>query len=137
MPRIKTVDAIDRQIQQVQADLIRVKARMDRLTAELRGLELERRKRQAVSSDIRIDPQNDIKIDPPSEGIKERHLTCRPVTAGRPWRGKARQMPFLAAAHPRLFIQSYPTQTLSKCLGSRNGKSLFIDCSDACALASS
>ena len=47
MPRIKTVDAIDRQIQQVQADLIRVKARMDRLTAELRGLELERRKRQA------------------------------------------------------------------------------------------
>ena len=25
MPRIKTVDAIDRQIQQVQADLIRVK----------------------------------------------------------------------------------------------------------------
>ena len=40
MPRIKTVDAIDRQILQVQADLIRVKARMDRLTAELRGLEL-------------------------------------------------------------------------------------------------
>ena len=31
----------------MQADLIRVKARMDRLTAELRGLELERRKRQA------------------------------------------------------------------------------------------
>ena len=47
MPRIKTVDAIDRQIQQVQADLIRVKARMDRLTAELHELELERRKRQA------------------------------------------------------------------------------------------
>ena len=90
-----------------------------------------------LSSDIRIDPQNDIKIDPPSEGIKERHLTCRPVTAGRPWRGKARQMPFLAAAHPRLFIQSYPTQTLSKCLGSRNGNSLFISCKDAWALACS
>ena len=47
MPRIKTVDAIDRQIEQVQADLIRAKARMDRLTAKLRGLELERRQRQA------------------------------------------------------------------------------------------
>ena len=33
-------------------------------------------------------------------------------------------MPFLAAAYPRLFIQSYPTQTLSKRLGSRNGTSL-------------
>lgn len=31
----------------MQADLIRAKARMDRLTAELRGLELERRQRQA------------------------------------------------------------------------------------------
>ena len=41
-----------------------------------------------LSSDIRIDPQNDIKIDPPPKGIKERHLTCRPGTAGRPWRGR-------------------------------------------------
>lgn len=47
MPRIKTVTAIDRQIEQVQADLIRAKARMDRLTAKLRELELERRQRQA------------------------------------------------------------------------------------------
>ena len=47
MPRIKTVTAIDRQIEQVQADLIRAKARMDRLPAELRGLELERRQRRA------------------------------------------------------------------------------------------
>ena len=47
MPRIKTVDAIDRQIEQVQADLIRAKARMDRLTSKLRELELERRQRQA------------------------------------------------------------------------------------------
>ena len=47
---------------------------------------------QLVSSDIRIDPQNDIKIDPPPKGTKERHLTCRPGTAGRLWRGKACQM---------------------------------------------
>ena len=47
MPRIKTVTAIDRQIEQVQADLIRAKARMDRLTAKLRELELERQQRQA------------------------------------------------------------------------------------------
>lgn len=56
-----------------------------------------------MSSDIRIDPQNDIKIDPPPKGTKERHLTCRPGTAGRPWRGKARQMPFLAAAPPVVY----------------------------------
>ena len=70
-----------------------------------------------LSSDIRIDPQNDIKIDPPPKGKKERHLTCRPGTAGRPWRGKARQMPFLAAAHPPVVYSKLPNADLVQVFG--------------------
>lgn len=73
--------------------------------------------RKKLSSDIRIDPQNDIKIDPPPKGTKERHLTCRPGTAGRPWRGKARQMPFLAAAHPPVVYSKLPNADLVQVFG--------------------
>ena len=58
--------------------------------------------------------QNDIKIDPPPEGTKELHLTCRPGTAGRPWTGKARQVTFLAdeLTHAVPFFEKFTKKVL-------------------------
>ena len=47
MPRIKSIASIDNQINKVQEDLFKTKARLDKLTAELRGLEREKKLRQA------------------------------------------------------------------------------------------
>ena len=47
MPRIKSIASIDNRINKVQEDLFKTKARLDKLTAELRGLEREKKLRQA------------------------------------------------------------------------------------------
>ncbi|MFR5428606.1 MAG: hypothetical protein ACLTHV_06100 [Parasutterella excrementihominis] len=41
MPRNKSITSIDNRIKKVQEDLFKTKARLDKLTAELRGLERE------------------------------------------------------------------------------------------------
>lgn len=47
MPRNKSITSIDNRIKKVQEDLFKTKARLDKLTAELRGLEREKKLRQA------------------------------------------------------------------------------------------
>ncbi len=47
MPRIKSIASIDNRINKVQEDLFKTKARLDKLTAELRELEREKKLRQA------------------------------------------------------------------------------------------
>ena len=47
MPRNKSITSIDNRIKKVQEDLFKTKARLDKLTAELRGLEREKKFRQA------------------------------------------------------------------------------------------
>lgn len=47
MPRVKSIATIDKKIAKVQGDLIKTKARLDRLTTELRTLERERKQCQA------------------------------------------------------------------------------------------
>lgn len=47
MPRIKSIAVVDRKIAKVQSDLVKAKAKYDRLTAELRALERERKQCQA------------------------------------------------------------------------------------------
>lgn len=42
MPRNKSITSIDNRIKKVQEDLFKTKARLDKLTAELRGLEREK-----------------------------------------------------------------------------------------------
>lgn len=46
MPRNKSITSIDNRIKKVQEDLFKTKARLDKLTAELRGLEREKKFRQ-------------------------------------------------------------------------------------------
>lgn len=46
MPRIKSIASIENRIKKVQEDLFKTKARLDKLTAELRGLEREKKMRQ-------------------------------------------------------------------------------------------
>ena len=48
MPRNKSITSIDNRIKKVQEDLFKTKARLDKLTAELRGLEREKKFRQAA-----------------------------------------------------------------------------------------
>lgn len=43
MPRNKSITSIDNRIKKVQEDLFKTKARLDKLTAELRGLEREKK----------------------------------------------------------------------------------------------
>lgn len=47
MPRNKSITSIDNRIKKVQEDLFKTKARLDKLAAELRGLEREKKFRQA------------------------------------------------------------------------------------------
>ena len=47
MPRNKSITSIDNRIKKVQEDLFKTKARLDKLTAELRELEREKKLRQA------------------------------------------------------------------------------------------
>ena len=47
MPRSKSIASIDNRIKKVQENLFKTKARLDKLTAELRGLEREKKFRQA------------------------------------------------------------------------------------------
>ena len=43
MPRLKSIAVVDRKIAKVQSDLVKTKAKYDRLTAELHALERERK----------------------------------------------------------------------------------------------
>lgn len=47
MPRLKSITVVDRKIAKVQSDLVKTKAKYDRLTAELHALERERKQCQA------------------------------------------------------------------------------------------
>ena len=65
MPRNKSITSIDNRIKKVQEDLFQTKARLDKLTAELRELEREKKLRQADAilqalSNLNISPKIDL-----------------------------------------------------------------------------